>query len=67
MKAWDRPPVYGLDDIKREIGKSPPPDLTPDKTLELGPCGMGMPVIMSNQALKTMAPGQVLKLTSSHT
>ncbi|MDH4182966.1 MAG: sulfurtransferase TusA family protein [Nitrospinota bacterium] len=66
MKAWDRPRLQSMDDIRREISKSPKPLLTPDQTLELGDCGMGMPVILSAQALNKMAPGQLLLLRSGH-
>ncbi|MDH5638625.1 MAG: sulfurtransferase TusA family protein [Nitrospinota bacterium] len=66
MKAWERPPLHDIEDIRREIEKSPEPDLKPDQTLELGPCGMGMPVLQSAAALRKMTPGQVLLLTSSH-
>ena len=66
MKAWDRPPLRDIEDIRREIEKTPEPKLAPDKRLDLGPCGMGMPVLQSAAALRSMTPGQVLLLTSSH-
>lgn len=34
--------------------------------LELGDCGMGMPVIRSWQALKPQPAGTVLRVSSSH-
>jgi len=37
-----------------------------DQHLELGTCGMGMPVIKSWQMLKTMPLGSVLHITSAH-
>ena len=66
MKAWDRTPVFNMNDIRREIEKIGRTTIPYDKTLELGPCGMGMPVLLSAQAIRQMEPGQVLKLSSSH-
>ena len=37
-----------------------------DQTIELGPCGMGAPVLESSWTLKTMEPGQVLMTESEH-
>ena len=35
--------------------------------LELGTCGMGMPVIRSNQKkIRTMAVGEILEVSSAH-
>ncbi len=37
-----------------------------DQHLELGTCGMGMPVIKSWQALKKMPIGSILHVSSAH-
>jgi hypothetical protein len=66
MKAWDRTPVFNMDDIRREIEKSGRTTIPYGQTLELGACGMGTPVLLSAQAIRQMEPGQVLKLSSSH-
>ena len=34
--------------------------------IQLGDCGMGMPVIRSWQALKKLAMGDILQISSSH-
>ena len=38
----------------------------PTVHLELGDCGMGMPVIRTWQAIKNLNPGEILQLSSSH-
>ena len=38
----------------------------PTVHLELGDCGMGMPVIRTLQAIKKLNPGEILQLSSSH-
>ena len=38
----------------------------PSFHLELGDCGMGMPVIRTWQAIKKLNPGEILQLSSSH-
>ncbi|VAX16216.1 hypothetical protein MNBD_NITROSPINAE04-2603 [hydrothermal vent metagenome] len=62
----DRPVLRDWDDIRREIEKTPKPDIMADRSIELGPCGMGMTVIQSNWAIKEMKPGEVLRTESSH-
>jgi len=37
-----------------------------DYQIELGTCGMGMPVIRSWQAIKTLPMGGILKTSSAH-
>ncbi len=37
-----------------------------DKHIELGDCGMGMPVIRAWQALRKLPVGGVLQMSSSH-
>ncbi len=64
--ARDRAPVRNFDDIRQEIGKTPRPDIIADRTIELGPCGMGMPVLQSSWTLNTMKSGQVLRTESGH-
>jgi TusA-related sulfurtransferase len=34
--------------------------------IQLGDCGMGMPVIRTWQAMKKLAVGEVLQISSSH-
>lgn len=58
--------LSNIEDIRREIEKTPKPDIIPDRIIELGPCGMGMPVLKSSWTLKEMEPGQVLKTESGH-
>jgi len=58
--------ITGKDDIRRIVGQEPMPDVEPDVTLHLGPCGMGMPVILSNAAIRRMEPGQILRTESDH-
>ena len=38
----------------------------PTVHLELGDCGMGMPVIRTWQSIKKLNPGEILQLSSSH-
>lgn len=66
MSNLDRASLSDFADIRREIEKTPKPDIIADKTIELGPCGMGMPVLESSWTLKAMEPGQVLKTESGH-
>lgn len=66
MSVPDRALISDLEDIRREIEKTPKPDIIPDQTIELGSCGMGMPVLQSSWALNKMEPGQVLKTESGH-
>jgi len=58
--------VKSLDDIISEINKTPKPDFTAKKTISLGGCGFGMPVIRSYQALISMSPGSILRMESEH-
>jgi len=62
-----RPVLRGMDDIRREINKTPKPDIIPDRTIKLGACGFGMPVIRSHWALEEMRPGEILRTESGHT
>ncbi|NQT61530.1 MAG: hypothetical protein HQ556_01105 [Candidatus Marinimicrobia bacterium] len=41
-------------------------DYSTDAHIELGTCGMGMPVIRSNQKIKSMGMGEVLEVSSAH-
>ncbi|VAX24148.1 hypothetical protein MNBD_NITROSPINAE03-912 [hydrothermal vent metagenome] len=66
MSVPDRLSFVDIEDIRRQIEKTPKPDITPDHTIELGPCGMGMPVLKSSWALNSMEPGQILKTESGH-
>jgi hypothetical protein len=36
------------------------------QSIQLGDCGMGMPVIRTWQAMKKLAVGEVLQMSSSH-
>lgn len=60
-------PVSSIYDIQREIDKSPTPHIKADRTIRLGPCGMGMPLLKSHWELQEMKPGEVLRTESSHT
>lgn len=59
-------PVTSMEEIKNFIQSTPKPNIKPDKVLELGYCGMGMPVIKSHLMLSEMEPGEVLRADSSH-
>ncbi|MBC8376147.1 MAG: hypothetical protein H8E26_08865 [FCB group bacterium] len=41
-------------------------DYSADVHIELGTCGMGMPVIRSNQKIRSMGMGEVLEVSSAH-
>jgi len=41
-------------------------DYSADVVLELGDCGMGMPVIRSNQQIRAMKVGEILEVSSAH-
>ncbi|MGK7344933.1 MAG: hypothetical protein ACNS63_03910 [Candidatus Nitrospinota bacterium M3_3B_026] len=62
-----RPVLRDLDDIRRQIGQTPKPDIVPDRTIKLGTCGFEMPVLRSHWALSEMRPGEVLRMESGHT
>lgn len=66
MSFLDEVSLKGLDDIRERIRRSPKPGMTADKIIQLGPCGMGMPVLKSHWALLEMAPGQILRTESGH-
>ena len=66
MSVPARASLSDFEDIRKEIEKTPKPDIVPDQTIELGPCGMGMPVLQSSWTLKSMEPGQILKTESGH-
>jgi len=66
MGVQDRLLFNGIEDIRRQIEKTPKPDIIPDRTIALGPCGMGMPTLKSSWALNSMEPGQILKTESGH-
>jgi hypothetical protein len=60
--SWSSPPTqifHSLSDSKEmsEVWHA---------TLELGDCGMGMPVIRSNQKLRGMQVGEILRVSSGH-
>jgi TusA-related sulfurtransferase len=59
-------PVKSMEEIIKIIHSTPKPYIKPDKILELGSCGMGMPVIKSHWLLSEMKPGEVLRADSSH-
>lgn len=66
MSFLDEVSLKDLDDIRERILQTPKPRLRADKAIQLGPCGMGMPVLKSHWALLEMAPGQVLRTESGH-
>jgi len=41
-------------------------NLSVDAYIELGTCGMGMPVIRSHQKLRNMGLGEILEVSSAH-
>ena len=59
-------PVKSREEITKIIQSTPKPEIQPDKVLELGYCGMGMPVIKSHEQLLEMKSGDVLRADSSH-
>lgn len=61
-----RRPLTSIYDIQREIEKSPKPVITADRTIRLGDCGMGMPLLKSHWELQEMKPGEVLRAEASH-
>ncbi len=63
---FDFTPVTSMEEINKFIQSTPKPNIKPDKVLELGSCGMGMPVIKSHELLLEMKPGEVLRADSSH-
>ena len=66
LGSGDRPKLDTFDDIRKVIAKTPKQDFTPARSIELGGCGMGMPVLQSKWALNEMAPGEVLETRSGH-
>ena len=58
--------LENFSDIRRVIGNTTYNGVTPSRILELGTCGMGMPVLESKMALDEMAPGEVLETHSGH-
>ncbi len=54
-------------DIKAgSIGETTGDIVKIDKQIDLGNCGMGMPVIRAWQALRKLPVGGVLQMSSSH-
>ena len=64
--AGRRRPIRNIYDIQREIGESPTPEIKADRTIRLGACGMGMPLLKSHWQLQEMKPGEILRAESSH-
>ena len=58
--------VKSFDDIKNLIESKQAPDVVPDKEIQLGGCGFGMPVIRSFWTLDEMETGEILKMDASH-
>lgn len=61
-----RRPIRNIYDIQREIDETPKPDIKADRTIRLGPCGMGMPLLKSHWTLDEMEPGEILRTESTH-
>jgi hypothetical protein len=56
-----------MDDIRAAIARTPKPaGIEPAVTIELGPCGMGMPVLKTRWALDELPRGDVVKAVSGH-
>lgn len=41
-------------------------EIKADAFIELGTCGMGMPVLRANQKMKAMSVGETLEISSAH-
>lgn len=65
-KVDKRRPLTNIYDIQREIEETAKPNIKADRTIRLGDCGMGMPLLKSHWALQEMKPGEVLRAESSH-
>jgi TusA-related sulfurtransferase len=61
-----RRPIRNIYDIHREIDETPKPVIKADRTIRLGACGMGMPLLKSHWTLQEMKPGEILRTESSH-
>jgi len=61
-----RRPIRNIYDIQREIEETPTPAIRADRTIRLGACGMGMPLLKSHWQLQEMKPGEILRAESSH-
>lgn len=62
-----RRPLRNIYDIQREIEETPKPAIKADRTIRLGACGFGMPLLKSHWTLQEMEPGEILRTESSHT
>ena len=62
----ERKPLTGIKDIQARIGVSSNPSPVFDRALNVGTCGMGMPVLQSAWMLGEMRSGEVLKMMSQH-
>lgn len=61
-----RRPLKNIYDIQREIEETPEPAIKADRTIRLGACGFGMPLLKSHWTLQEMEPGEILRTESSH-
>ena len=66
LGSGERPKLDTFDDIRKVIAKTPKQKFAPARSIDLGPCGMGMPVLQSKWALDEMEPGEILETRSGH-
>lgn len=66
LGTGERPKLDTFDDIRIQVEKTAKPEITPTKSIDLGPCGMGMPVLKSKWALNEMNRGEILETRSGH-
>jgi len=67
LGSGERPVLRDMDDIRAAIARTPKPaGIEPAVTIELGPCGMGMPVLKTRWALDELPRGDVVKAVSGH-
>ena len=66
LGSGERPKLDTFDDIRKVVAKTPKHDITPARSIDLGTCGMGMPVLQSKWALNEMKPYEVLETRSGH-
>lgn len=60
-----RESLSNLNDVRQEIERTPKPAIIANKTIELGPCGFGMPVLKSHWTIMEMEPGEILRTESA--
>ncbi len=56
--------MESLEDIQRDIKKTPKPNIIPDMIIDVGACGFSAPILRSYETLWSMEPGKVLRTES---